>query len=981
MSIKTDAVVIRDETTTGANTATRIGTNLVDIADDLVAKQASIDLNTAKVGITAQQASDITTNNAKVGVTVEEANPDVVGQAEAEAGTATTERIWTAERVKQAIVALGGSGSVDDTAYGISWDGVTGTAPSKNALYDFIESQVFKVDATSNIVPIFWGGTQAQYDIDFPSGHTNEYFIVITDGAVSPTNASDIVNAPSGNLVATDVQGALNELQTELDTNISFDSVSSTRLANTSGTNTGDQVVTTGTGTAIDLTNIVGAYYNIGASSTATAFTVPTVAVGGFAVVQSASTTTEPTITVTGGTATEIPSLAWVASTTMYLNIYSYDGTNVFYYWSDTVSTIPDIPTSGVDFDPVGTDNSTNVTLTTTGSGAATLVGQALNIPILGGTIPEAKDILNHTYVQDGGRVYENWVEREIIVVGDEVIDGETIHTCRIPSVQFCANGDLLMACEGRENPTDGASAVVLLIRKRGDVLLEKKVLIPVPVGQLSVRNPNMVRDNERVYMFYSYTNASGTPTVTNDITNFYIYTDDNGVTWSSEIEILPLDQDPSSLFKYMVSPSNSIVHSSGDIIIPIWGKYVNDPAPDYYRCGILVWDGTTFTKRLLDSVTNANESTIYEDQNTDIVMSCREGATGVTQRKVYRTSDFGLTWTIDASSGANSLSVYVNIKRYANELYRLEIEDGASSETRKNLTLYKSDLSNKAYVNTLAISEREKFIWGYGSSDNYLNRFVVLGDSKPGLTLYNVFVEDKGILNFNKNIVSSIAPTFYAPLETDGDDTILSLTGTNGGAAVFNDEYVSFDATSTSFIEYADNDIFDFYDSVNDVDIPYSMSFMIRCNDINESKQRLFLNKSGSSGTNRTWDIRLANSRYLRVIQFSELANANNIYYETDISLIQGEWAHVIVSSNGSGGLKVYINNVLSGTTGSAGSPYVKMGNNTNKVYLGRMESSTAFNLDGDIFGLSILKGREYSIDEREFIYREQRIFRNILN
>ncbi len=35
-----------------------------------------------------------------------EVNPDVVSQAEAEAGTATTERIWTAQRVKQAIDAL-----------------------------------------------------------------------------------------------------------------------------------------------------------------------------------------------------------------------------------------------------------------------------------------------------------------------------------------------------------------------------------------------------------------------------------------------------------------------------------------------------------------------------------------------------------------------------------------------------------------------------------------------------------------------------------------------------------------------------------------------------------------------------------------------------------------------------------------------------------------------------------------------------------
>ena len=251
MSIKTDAIVIRNETAIGANTATRVGQNLVDIADDLTAKQAAINLNTAKTGITPTQASDIVTNNAKVGVTTEEANPDVVGQAEAEAGTATTERIWTAERVKQAIVALGGSGSVDDTAYGISWDGVTGTAPSKNALYDFIESQVFKVDVNSNIVPIFWGGTQAEYDIDFPSGHANEYFIVITDGAVSPTSASDIVNVPSGNLVATDVQGALDELQTEVDANTLKTGITAQQASDIT-TNNGKTGVTTEEANTID---------------------------------------------------------------------------------------------------------------------------------------------------------------------------------------------------------------------------------------------------------------------------------------------------------------------------------------------------------------------------------------------------------------------------------------------------------------------------------------------------------------------------------------------------------------------------------------------------------------------------------------------------------------------------------------------------------------------------------------------------------
>ncbi len=48
MSIKSEAIIIRDETTAGANTATRVGTNLVDIADDLIAKQSDITANNVK---------------------------------------------------------------------------------------------------------------------------------------------------------------------------------------------------------------------------------------------------------------------------------------------------------------------------------------------------------------------------------------------------------------------------------------------------------------------------------------------------------------------------------------------------------------------------------------------------------------------------------------------------------------------------------------------------------------------------------------------------------------------------------------------------------------------------------------------------------------------------------------------------------------------------------------------------------------------
>lgn len=59
-----------------------------------------------------------------------EVNPAVVSQAEAEAGTATTERIWTAQRVAQAIAALGGGGG----GGGLTLDATVKTASFTAAL-------------------------------------------------------------------------------------------------------------------------------------------------------------------------------------------------------------------------------------------------------------------------------------------------------------------------------------------------------------------------------------------------------------------------------------------------------------------------------------------------------------------------------------------------------------------------------------------------------------------------------------------------------------------------------------------------------------------------------------------------------------------------------------------------------------------------------------------------------------------------------
>jgi len=93
MSIKSEAIIIRDETTTGANTAARVGGNLVSIADDLISKQTEIDLNSAKVGITTQQATDITTNTAKVGITTQQATDITTNTAKVSFDSASSTKL------------------------------------------------------------------------------------------------------------------------------------------------------------------------------------------------------------------------------------------------------------------------------------------------------------------------------------------------------------------------------------------------------------------------------------------------------------------------------------------------------------------------------------------------------------------------------------------------------------------------------------------------------------------------------------------------------------------------------------------------------------------------------------------------------------------------------------------------------------------------------------------------------------------------
>lgn len=82
-------------------------TKLAGIETGATADQSDAEIKTAyENNADTNEFSDAEQTKLAGIATGAEVNPDVVSQAEAEAGVATTERIWTAERVKQAIEAL-----------------------------------------------------------------------------------------------------------------------------------------------------------------------------------------------------------------------------------------------------------------------------------------------------------------------------------------------------------------------------------------------------------------------------------------------------------------------------------------------------------------------------------------------------------------------------------------------------------------------------------------------------------------------------------------------------------------------------------------------------------------------------------------------------------------------------------------------------------------------------------------------------------
>lgn len=136
------------------------------------------------------------------------------------------------------------SAAVDDTVYGVGWDAVLDIAPSKNAVYDKIESlsttdisegsNLYFTDARAKSAAVVNSTAGSETDQAASVAAMKSY---VAGEIATKDQASEISfnNATSG-LTATDVQGAIDEVEGRLDTAETNIGTNSTDI----GTNSGD---------------------------------------------------------------------------------------------------------------------------------------------------------------------------------------------------------------------------------------------------------------------------------------------------------------------------------------------------------------------------------------------------------------------------------------------------------------------------------------------------------------------------------------------------------------------------------------------------------------------------------------------------------------------------------------------------------------------------------------------------------------------
>lgn len=310
-------------------------------------------------------------------------------------------------------------------------------------------------------------------------------------------------------------------------------------------------------------------------------------------------------------------------------------------------------------------------------------------------------------------------------------------HTFRIPSLVITKKGTLLAIGDGRLNSNaDVPNRINFYIRRsidNGTTWGESIIISNTMYGGDACTVVD--KTTGRIFVFFAYSQyknifeSDGNPNSENCLRSQYVYSDDDGLTWSTHVD-LTADLYKTGDNSYWASGGTGIQLRNGNLVIPI---AVVRSGTIYGGLLYSTDHGETWLRSKTNSFDKFDENTLVELNNGRIMINARNHY-GTGTRLVTYTSDLGTTW--EPYSFDSTLIDPIcqgNIMRYTSTL------DGYV----KDRILFSNPGNTSSRVDgTLRISYDEGKTWAYSklyqSGDSDYSCIAILPDGKIGI-LYEV--------------------------------------------------------------------------------------------------------------------------------------------------------------------------------------------------------------------------------------------------
>ena len=334
---------------------------------------------------------------------------------------------------------------------------------------------------------------------------------------------------------------------------------------------------------------------------------------------------------------------------------------------------------------------------------------------------------------------YNNKYKGELLripVLSGNIEEHDYTSYYRIPTTIIAINGDVLIAAECRQKPDDFAKKGIAIAILHEDGTIIKKELVKYD-GNHYV-NPSFAIDYQgtlgtkgRIYLFlgkYTYDGEILGDKLSRETTDLvYLYSDDNGESWSSQFSIKSFF--PAGDEYYYSSPANGIQLKNGRIVIPYFGV---QEADRFYSGIIQIYKDADeikfdFSKPTNTSDAKETECTVYEHPYLDnvIMLNCRSEKNDF-KRTLYR-MDAG-NWvqeSIEFNPSANCQMCICKVDIDNTKLYLMSFPFVHYPNIRVNSTVWVS-LNAKDWCPLLIVSKMNEIIDGYSNINSYNNKLAM---------------------------------------------------------------------------------------------------------------------------------------------------------------------------------------------------------------------------------------------------------------